>query len=466
MLNMRLLIKKHKIFLWIFLLFAVLKIFSLFVAHDVWWDSSVFLGMGKYIYSLGETGLWESSRPLIWPLILGFFWKLNLDYVLFGKLLVIFFSLGVLILTYLIAYELFNEKIAVVASLFLSLSSTFFLFGNVLHAEIPSAFFVLLGFYFFVKKSYRYSGLFLGIAFMTRFFQILAFVPLFLLLIYWTMKKKENVKSLIIFSIFFIIPIAPYLILNHILYNNILYPFLLQSYMTKYTGWIFSQPFYFYFTELVKENILVLFSVLALIFIFKKPDFKKISLVVTFLFIFVPYNLIAHKEMRFLIAALPFLYILTSYGIFYFIGFFNKNMPLILFLLLIIFLILSAPKLRFDRYEDNLDVFYSYIENEKIGNGLWISNPSFIAYSNNKASELIYYPLYNSEKVDYLISNINNAKYILIDTCDLLPCPPFDGSCNQKHNDFINLLKNRFNLDYYSEYGSCKYYIFRAALKS
>src|SRR3989338_4217094 len=92
---MKLLIKKHKLFLSIFLLFAVLKIFSLFVAQDIWWDSSVYVGMGKYIYSLGEAGLWESSRPLIWPLILGFFWKLNLDYILFGKLFVIFFSLGI-----------------------------------------------------------------------------------------------------------------------------------------------------------------------------------------------------------------------------------------------------------------------------------------------------------------------------------------------------------------------------------
>ena len=39
---------------------------------DIWWDSAVYLGMGKHIYSLGEVGLWESSRPLIWPLILGF----------------------------------------------------------------------------------------------------------------------------------------------------------------------------------------------------------------------------------------------------------------------------------------------------------------------------------------------------------------------------------------------------------
>ena len=84
-------LKRHKVFLIIFLLFIVVKIFSLFVSHDIWWDSSVYLGIGKYIYSSGEAGLWEPSRPLVWPLMLGFFWEMG--YVFFGKLLVVFFSL-------------------------------------------------------------------------------------------------------------------------------------------------------------------------------------------------------------------------------------------------------------------------------------------------------------------------------------------------------------------------------------
>ena len=453
-------LREHKLFLLIFLLFLIIKIFSLFAGHDIWWDSSVYVGMSKYIYSFGNVGLWEPSRPIIWPLILGFFWKLSLDYIFFGKLLVILFSLGILILTYIIAHELFNRKIAVVAALFLSLSQAFFVFGNVLHSEIPSTFFVLLGFYFFIKKTYNFSGLLLGIAFMTRFFQIFAFISLFLLLSYLIMKKKGSFSILFYFSLFFLIPIIPYLILNYFLYGNIFYPFLLQSWMSKYTGWIFSQPFYFYFVALIKENALVLFSVLALIFIFKKSNFEKVSLAVLFLFVFIPYNHVAHKEMRLLITALPFLYILASYGIFYFIDFFKKSQSLILSLLLIIFLILTIPKLEFDKYEDNLDVFYDYIDNGKISDGLWISNPAFIAYSDAKA-EPVYYPLYNSEKIDTLIDDIDNAKHVLIDSCDLLPCPTSDDSCNQKHNNFIELLKEKLTLKSYIRYGSCEYYIFR-----
>jgi hypothetical protein len=36
----------------------------------LWWDSTVYLGMAKYIFSSGKIGLWEYFRPLLWPIIL------------------------------------------------------------------------------------------------------------------------------------------------------------------------------------------------------------------------------------------------------------------------------------------------------------------------------------------------------------------------------------------------------------
>jgi len=453
------LIRNNIIFFIIFSIFFIVKIFSLFVNHDIWWDSSVFLGMGKYIFSFSDVGLWEASRPIVWPLFLGFFWKIGLDAIFFGKLFIILFSLGILSLTYVIAYEIFDKKIAVISALFLALSQTFFHFNNILQTEIPSTFFLLLGFYFFIKKQYNFSGLFIGIAFMTRFFQIFAFFPLFLILIYLIKKKKESIKSLINFSVYFLIPVIPYLILNFFLYKNPLFPFFLQSFMTKFTGWVFFQPFYFYFINLLQENILVLFSILGLIFIFKKFEVKRFSLALLFLFIFVPYNLVAHKEMRLLIPALPFLYILTSYGIIYFGNLFKKRKYVILLLLLVVFLVSSIPNLEFNRYEDNLDVFYDYISTARIENGLWISNPAFIAFSDLKADELVYFPVYGSERIDELTANLDNAKHILLNTCDI-SCPPWDNTCIKKNIEFFDLLKEEFSLNYNINFGECEYYIY------
>ena len=56
-------------------LFLIFKLSLLFTYHDTRWDESVYMGMGKYIYSNGQIGLWEDIRPIVLPLILGLFWK-------------------------------------------------------------------------------------------------------------------------------------------------------------------------------------------------------------------------------------------------------------------------------------------------------------------------------------------------------------------------------------------------------
>jgi|TARA_Y100000310_G_scaffold345860_1_gene471644 4-amino-4-deoxy-L-arabinose transferase-like glycosyltransferase len=425
---------------------------------DLWWDSSVYINMGKYIYSSGEAGLYESSRPLIWPLILGFFWKLGLDVIFFGKLLVLLFGIGIIILTYLISYQLFNKKTALLSSLLLSFSPTFFLFNSIVFTGVPSTFFSMFGIYLFIQKNYSLSGLFFGTAFMTRFFQISVIIPIYLFFIYLICKKQSTLRKFLISISFFSLPIIPYLISNLILYNSLIHPFQLQAYMTKFTGWIFHQPFSFYFLNLIKENILLLFSILGIVFIFKNEKLNKFIIPFVFLFTFIPYNLALHKEMRLLLPVFPLLYILTSYGIIKSSNLFKNHKNIILLIIVLIGLVQITPQLRLNNYDDNLDVFYDFVKDNDIEN-IWISNPSFIAHKDTKADELIYYPLYNTKKMIELQSNIDQAKLVLINTCDILPCPPQESSCNQEHNNFINMLKEKMNVNHYEKLNDCEYYI-------
>jgi len=61
----------------ILIFFIISKILFLLYENNVWWDAAVYIGMGKYIFSLGDAGFWEASRPIVWPIILGFLWKIN-----------------------------------------------------------------------------------------------------------------------------------------------------------------------------------------------------------------------------------------------------------------------------------------------------------------------------------------------------------------------------------------------------
>ncbi|MCH8067413.1 MAG: glycosyltransferase family 39 protein [Nanoarchaeota archaeon] len=447
------------------LILIILSFLSLYLLYlnpnsDLWWDSSVYIGMGKYIYSFGEIGLYEDSRPLVWPMILGSFWKLGLDVIFFGKLMVLLFGIGVIILTYLVAYELFDKKIALISSFLLAFNPTFFFFNSIMFAGIPSIFFSLSGIYLFIRGKYSLAGFLLGIAFMTRFFQIFIALPVYLFFIYLVYKKRATLRKFFISILFFIIPVTPYLILNLILYNNPFYSFLLQAWMTKFTGWIFYQQFNFYFLNLIKDNALVLFSILGIIFIFKNEKFGKFIIPIVFLLAFIPYNFSQHKEMRFLLSILPFLYILASYGIVKFSSLFKKNKNILLLLILIIGIFQVTPKLRLNDYDDKLGPFYDFVQNNEIEDGIWISNPSFIANTELKSDELIYYPLYNTKKMIELQNKLEEAKYVLINTCDIMPCPPWEGSCNQEHDNFIDLLKEKFNIYLDEGVGRCNYYIF------
>ena len=49
-------IKDHKWIAIIILAFLALKIATLHLYRETWWDPAVYIGMGKYIFSLGSAG--------------------------------------------------------------------------------------------------------------------------------------------------------------------------------------------------------------------------------------------------------------------------------------------------------------------------------------------------------------------------------------------------------------------------
>ncbi len=442
------------------LLFLAIKLFLINDSDDVWWDSAVYIGMGKHIYSSGHSGLWEASRPLTWPLIMGFLWKIGLDEIFIGRIIEIMLGSLCLLLTYKIALRLFGSKTAIIASLFLAFSPTFFNFSGIMLSEIASTSFFLLGFYFFITGKKAMSGLFFGISFMTRFFQIFAILPLLLLSLYLACRKKGSLKSFAAFLACFLLPAIAYLLLNTYLYSDPLYPFILQAYMTKETGWVFHQPIYFYFAGLLKENFLAIFALVGFAAAMRKKSLQTGILLIVFIFPFILYNLSDHKEMRLMIPLLPFLYILAGSGILYTSGLFGKYGKFAALPFLILWAFTTIPQLKTGKYSSGFDAFYGYAESLEPDGGIWISNPAFIAFSDKKADELIYYPLYNSQKSALLQAKAGKASAVLLNTCDILPCPPSDTGCKYETEKLISIFRKSLRLKFYEMSGNCERMIF------
>lgn len=442
-------ILKNKLIYLIVLVFFIAKLFTLFAYKTIWWDASVYIGMGKYIYSLGSAGLWEPSRPLIWQLALGFFSKFG---IMAGKILDVVFGSLAIFLTYLIGKEIFNEKTALLSSFFLAISPTFFFFNGIMLTEIVSTFFSLLAICLLLKNKHFLSGIFFGIAFMTRFLQMLAFIAVILALIY---DKKFKFKKIFLG---FAIVILPYLIINQILYNNALFPFFQQVFLTANSGWLNHRPISYYFIELFKENFLYLFFMAGIVLAIKKKEGKLVIFPLVILLAF--FNLIRQKETRFLIMLLPYMYLLVSYALSYFISLKKIFKNVAIFLIVILFFLSAIRISIFLDSESNKPNKYEALQAklEEAKGNIWISSPVIAAESSKKISRLIYYPVFWQD-FDEMLLESRKAGFIFLDICDL-GCRPFDEECENNKKEMVAFFKQNFN-EVYSRQGECSQFVFK-----
>ena len=450
----------NKVFFAIALMFLALKIASLHYYHALWWDASVYMGMGKQIYSLGGSGLWENSRPVIWPLILGLLWKLDIDPVIYGRILESIIGSFCVAMTYLIGRKVIGEKTAIVAAIFLAVSPTFFFFNGIMLTEVLSTFFLLLGVYFFIGRKDFISGIFFGAAFMTRFLQIIFFAIFAFSFLIGRRKNKY------FFFMGFIILLIPYFLLNLMLYENPLSPFLQQVYLSKNTGWHNYLPPYYYLAELFRENILYIASFLGVILIFKnsmsEKDSSKLNIAFSFIIPFAIFSIIRQKEMRFLIILLPFMHLCAAFFISWLYGkaknFALRSLIVFAVSLSVVFSIFGIAD--YYRIESSKHDRHAYLEkalqDKKINGNIWVSSP-LIASGSDKKVSLLYYPKLKGSNFD----TAQDADFVLLDYCDL-ECEGLDYKCTLIRNNLTSYLSRRFAIEQESIDAGCSQYVFAA----
>ena len=449
---------KNRIYIILFL-FLLAKIFTIPLYKVIWWDSSVYVGMGKYIYSRGESGLWEETRPIAWPLMLGFLWKAGLG-LFFGRLLEIIFGGMCILLTYKIGKRIFNERVSLLASLFLAFSPTFFFFNGIMLTEIVSTFFALLGVYYFIEKKYFASGISLGMAFMARFLQLLVFVVVILIILTYFDKRKSREYLKMLFG--FLVPVIPYLVLNQFLYQNPLHPFVQQMILSRNSGWTNYNPISHYFIELFKENIFYLLSVFGVFLTIKRNANKKIIAAI-FMAFFVFFNSIKQKETRFLIVLFPYMYLLISYAMTYIYDKIkNKTIKKISIAFVFIPLVISATT-ALAMYKNEAQKINQYADlQERLENAegkVWITSPAIAAYSDKKIDKLVYYPYFDENKKEDLTRNLGRGTAIFFDSCDLA-CRPADVECEKWKQEIIQFFRQQLRTTYSSSYSQCRQFVF------
>jgi hypothetical protein len=113
------------------------------------------------------------------------------------KIYISLIGISCIFLTYLIAKELFDERVALVSSLAFLIFPGFLIFGNLAMGTFEALLFFLISFYFFIRKRIFVSGLFLLLSILTRYLTLLL-LP-FLMLYIFLYHKKQFSKFLFFF---------------------------------------------------------------------------------------------------------------------------------------------------------------------------------------------------------------------------------------------------------------------------
>ncbi len=436
-----------KIYLILALALALQLIF-LSQEHPIWWDSSVYLGMGHYMYSLGEQGIWEHVRPLVFPLMLGFFWKLGLNDVLFGHLLAMFFSLGSVALVYLIGKQVYGKGVGEISALILAFTPVFFESTFRIMTEIPSVFFALLALYFYIEKKPFASGIFAGVAFLTKFPQALVIAVIGIAFI----KAWKEAGKFALGALCFIIP---YLAFNWLMYGN---PsvFADADAIIRYSGvWMFSGPVYYYIPALLKQNPLLILGLVGIYVSIRERKYIVPALAILF-FSYFSYQI--HKEIRFAVLMLPYFVILCAIGI--------KKMfkqAWIFWAILIITSIAFASQIhKEEALSPALNGYMAYLDGKSVNGEVLTMYPQVNLYS-SKAVIPMYYMVFDKalaqKWIDYL-NKENNVEYVFIDDCNMVCHPKDDSECEEKAEELISILREKFDIVYEEKDNSCEYLVF------
>lgn len=371
----------NKIFLAIFVFAFILRLIIFFKTTNqpLWWDEADYMSAAKrWGLSLDIRDMWYYRRGFFWPLFGAIFFKLRLGEIAirFSEVL---FSVGIVAVSYFLISKMFNKNLALLVSFGISLSWIALFFTGRVMTDIPGTFFVLLALLLFWKgymlnenkKFIWISGIFFGLALLTRF-QYVMFLPSFFILV--LLKEKLSFyknKNLWILLACLLIIILPFFILYWMHFGNVVTDILARYFgigasAAKETSAlkIGNIPKYLYdFPYMLTTSIFVLFILGSILFlfnlilgldkIFENEELKKKIFILSWMLIpmAVLGYITVYVEQRYIMPLLPFLFLIAVLPLQLLANFLRENMKfekkLCYFIILVIFAILLIQNYNF-----------------------------------------------------------------------------------------------------------------------
>ncbi len=458
----------------IMLIAIFLNLIILSYHPDLWWDEAVYISVGKYIYSFGDIGFFETLRPPVLPLTLGFLWLLDFNPIGFGKLIALLSHTLLIFLVYIVVKRIYRSDVAILSSAFLAFTPFVYLYSNKILTGILSGVFAMVAIYFMVKddkpsnKNLFLSGLFAGIAFLTRFPGGLVFGGLLITLILKDIRRpKGMIKNLLFLLVGFFIVVSPYLIHSLFTYGSSIFPLIEASRQIESTPWFHNQDPLFYLKQLPLRNVFFVFSVLGLFYFFRRKDFKdfrKNTLLITFILFLLYFQYLEAKNIRFSLIFLSYLSLFSAYGIYGILKIFSKKRLTQLLVLVVLISFIFGVSVLYNSHIKHLSQpdpetphhrFIWYFQENPVEGTILTSNIMIGAYTNNKLVSL-----YDWKFAKQIYDSYRGESPVLaIDTCSIV-CESSDRECFDSKEEFIEYVRRENVERLHEESESCSYYIF------
>ena len=184
--------------------------------------------------ALSEGDFTYINHRSLWPLFLSGFFSIfrfenYFEYMTLVRIISISVSLATIPIIYLVSKEFVKEKYALVAAILFTIESN--LIENSIFGQTEPLFilFGLVSFYFIIQKNQRYQLLafvFAGLAFDVRINGIVLILLIIFALILKIKNKKESIKKIIFGIIIFSLIIGPTHIIQPILQDEPIFPFI------------------------------------------------------------------------------------------------------------------------------------------------------------------------------------------------------------------------------------------------
>ncbi len=427
------------------------------------WDGAIYVGMGKYIFSHGTLGYWEPFRPVIWPLILGIFWKLHLDAYSIGVCIQVFSGLAAVYFTYKIG-EKVKRGSGIYAAAILSFTPIFLAFTIAPLTDISSAALALVGLYFFLEEYFFTAGILVGCAFLFRFPEVLIAVPLGIMALVYLVRGRRT-RPIGRFLLGILPILLAFFIFNIAIYHDPLLPIRTANAVTSASVGPHDHDPFFYTLYTLAENPFIIFAAIALFVWLRKYASTlrhpaRILVMLSALIIASYFNFFPHKELRYSIAFLPYLSIMAGFGIY--LAFKNIKsgfvQPIILTAITASLLFISVNLLKNNTPQTPPPAVQEYLDFFHTLQGVSVisSSPEIMVNNDIRATSI-------NDMWEDIDTNYRNPaipkEYAAINTC-ALSCLTTQAKCDATREDIMSSLETK-TLVYSSSVNSCRFLIYK-----